>query len=1113
MNEQNNQKGFAFCMYCGTKHALGDKFCGTCGKKIESAVPLTQESQNQLLYQKAIGLLQAQKFDEALNIFKKLEDYNDSKEKAQICISAKENAKKEALYSYAVSILKADKVSEADIKNTISALKSIENYRNTKEVIANLEQLLEKCLESQRVAQEAALKRQYFAATSHFKSGAFDEAIKIFTALGDYSDSKDQIKKCLNAKETARKQSIYDGSVCVLNASNPTEEALKAAINNLKSISDFKDSNEQVTRVEARLEKWYADRDAALEARRIYLANVKARRKKIAIISIMAIIIVSIIVAGIIFATHPYEIKYDLKGGMFEGENNTSYTFITEEFTITNPIKEGYTFVGWTGTDVETPVKNLTVPQWSAGDKEFIANWQANDYIVEFLPNGGSMDTTSMVVTFDKNVQLPYPVKTGYNFLGWYYGNNKVENGAWKIPSSITLSSQWEAIQYIVTLDANGGTVSNTSITATYDQEFNLPTPTRTGYGFLGWYNEDTLIESGIWNIDSDVTLKAQWLANSNTIILNANGGTVSSAYITATYDQEFTLPTPTRTGYTFEGWFNGDTQYFSGTWNELNDITLVAKWTANTYNITYTDTTENRGYVTVTFDYKYTDSTPYSVTLTNGETLEYPEIPTLSGYAFTGWYTDVDCSTKYSFTGEITEDITLYAGWISVSYTALSPNSSNDVYLYSSSTYYSFVPLESGYVTISIGKNGYLKCTTTGNSGYNSISIYCTAGSVYNFYVESYYGYTGSSYTGDTTLTLSSTIPTSTATASCSTVLEYVYNAGVNYSTTIVYDSLLTLPTPVRSGYTFLGWFDGDTKIESGIWNYDYDVVLTPKWRELDYYEVTLDDTNWNWGVAEVTLDYNYSGSTSTVITVNNNDYLEYPEIPTREGYYFTGWYYDSECTRKCDFDFPLIYNSNFTLYAGWAIDYVSMYSVYSWYSNGDYLYSADISDFQTAEYTVEALMPLTVTFDYKTSSEQNYDILYIQKNGETLVSCSGSTSYTSYSVELQKGDKLSFIYRKDGSASNGSDCAYIDNLTYTPNLPTSNSTLVFVSDAISFVYEEGSQLTDEIPYGEEIEFPKPIREGYVFLGWYYGDTKLESGIWTIEEDVVLTPRWEPIS
>jgi uncharacterized repeat protein (TIGR02543 family) len=51
------------------------------------------------------------------------------------------------------------------------------------------------------------------------------------------------------------------------------------------------------------------------------------------------------------------------------------------------------------------------------------------------------------------------------------------------------------------------------------------------------------------------------------------------------------------------------------------------------------------------------------------------------------------------------------------------------------------------------------------------------------------------------------------------------------------------------------------------------------------------------------------------------------------------------------------------------------------------------------------------------------------------------------------------------------------------------------------------------EVALGAEVEMPELTREGYVFLGWYYGDTKLESGIWTIEEDVVLTPRWEPIS
>ena len=221
-------------------------------------------------------------------------------------------------------------------------------------------------------------------------------------------------------------------------------------------------------------------------------------------------------------------------------------------------------------------------------------------------------------------------------------------------------------------------------------------------------------------------------------------------------------------------------------------------------YNITYSGVEEVFAEISVTLDYNYSGSTPYVITLSDGETLNYPTSPTRSSYAFAGWYIDSGCTTSYDFNGPITEDITLYAKWIYSSNTILSPNSSNTVYLSSGSTYYSFVALQTGNVTISIGKNGYLNNGSIG--GYSSITFSCTKGVLYSFYAESYYGYTSSSYVGNTTLTISSSLPTSTATGNCGMADGYVYDSSSTASATITYGATYTLPTPTRTGYTFLG-------------------------------------------------------------------------------------------------------------------------------------------------------------------------------------------------------------------------------------------------------------------------------------------------------------------
>ena len=79
------------------------------------------------------------------------------------------------------------------------------------------------------------------------------------------------------------------------------------------------------------------------------------------------------------------------------------------------------------------------------------------------------------------------------------------------------------------------------------------------------------------------------------TITYDANGGTISNTTQTVTYGYDVILATPEREGYTFAGWYDGETKYESGKWSASNDVTLKAKWTANNYTIKYD---ANGGYI-----------------------------------------------------------------------------------------------------------------------------------------------------------------------------------------------------------------------------------------------------------------------------------------------------------------------------------------------------------------------------------------------------------------------------------------------------------------------------------------------------------------------------------
>lgn len=130
-----------------------------------------------------------------------------------------------------------------------------------------------------------------------------------------------------------------------------------------------------------------------------------------------------------------YNIVYTLNGGDLgtdnDGnklENPDKYTISTETFTLNNPSKKGYEFKGWTGTDLNSESKNVTIEKGSTGDRAYVANWKVIDYTITYELNGGTLgnDESGNKITNPTkyNVETPTfslnnPVKTGYTFTGW----------------------------------------------------------------------------------------------------------------------------------------------------------------------------------------------------------------------------------------------------------------------------------------------------------------------------------------------------------------------------------------------------------------------------------------------------------------------------------------------------------------------------------------------------------------------------------------------------------------------------------------------------------------------------------------------------------------------
>ena len=159
-----------------------------------------------------------------------------------------------------------------------------------------------------------------------------------------------------------------------------------------------------------------------------------------------------------------------------------------------------------------------------------------------------------------------------------FVGNSKASTYSHQLETTFTLSKKTCTTTKTVQFNANGGTVGTKSKNVTIGKTYGtLPTPTRTGYDFDGWYTRETggtkVNNTTSVGTNPPTTLYAHWLGKKYTVTLDANGGTVSMASRTATYGSTYpALPDATRTGgYTFDGWY---TQKTGGT--KVDDNTTV---------------------------------------------------------------------------------------------------------------------------------------------------------------------------------------------------------------------------------------------------------------------------------------------------------------------------------------------------------------------------------------------------------------------------------------------------------------------------------------------------------------------------------------------------------
>ena len=554
---------------------------------------------------------------------------------------------------------------------------------------------------------------------------------------------------------------------------------------------------------------------------------------------------------------------YDTNWVCYDGKLICTYTTYEAKVYAPDVSREGYDFVGWyADEDLKTPVdfSGENAPTAPAKTVSYYAKWEGVKNTVSFDSNGGSAVESKIGKTGEKLTAPAEPSRTGYAFAGWYSDQNCTKQWNFDsdtVPGAMTLYAGWTPAQYTVTFNANGGTVETASKSVTYTEVYGeLPTPTRQGYDFLGWFTAQTdgaqVREDDRVTITAGQTLYAHWTAG-------AVNYTVKH-YQQNIEDNEYTE-------------VEADRQTLSGITGQTTAAAAKKTYTGFTAQAVTQQTIKADGSTVVKI---YYDRLTYTVTWMNGtETLRTDTVKygaksaytgtkptkTETGHTciFTGWNTAADGSgAAWTDSVTVTDNVTWYARFSSTAKTYTidyrnmnglsNPNPTS--YTYGETVTLQSPPSRTGYTFD--GWYGDWSCT---GSPVTEISATDTGDKTF------YAGWRANTYTvsfdaNDGGVTVNPDSETVT--------YEYQYGE---------------LPTLTRIGYTFDGWYTSQTGGEK--------VTASTK------VQITADQTLCaHWSINSYTITFVYgNGSPDSTITQAYGTAITRPEKPTRTGYTFTGW------------------------------------------------------------------------------------------------------------------------------------------------------------------------------------------------------------------------------
>lgn len=783
------------------------------------------------------------------------------------------------------------------------------------------------------------------------------------------------------------------------------------------------------------------------------------------------------------FSTITYNIGYNLNGGSVIG-NPSFYNVDTNTFTLSNPTKTGYTFLGWTGSNGDTPQKTVTINKDSTGDRSYIANWKANTYSVVFNSNGGSGTMPNQVHTYGSSLALSQNkfTKTGYNFAGWntkpdgsgtnYSDGQSVTNLSSTQSANVTLYAKWSVSNYSISYNLNGGiNPSNAPISFNINSNaITLPTPTKTGHTFGGWFDNSGLTGTAVTSIPKgsvgNKTYYAKWIINTYYLdvsgyldgigesnitgygtfdvyvdgVLQASG--VSDYYTKHPYGSSYEIKNIVPTiGHHYVGSSGANLKGTIG----AGSVTVRLSLNTNTYKVVYN---ANGGTgSTATSNHKYGEAK----TLT-------PNGFSKTGYSFAGWATSASGNVVYSnsqYVSNLTATnggtVNLYAKWTPVNYSITynlnggSISGQKTSYTIETSTFSLPTPT----------RTGYLFTGWTGSNGSTpSKSVSISKGSTGN-----------KSYTANWT----------------PKKLTTTFYRNQNSSDTITAQQVFTYAVTgqsfsskgwTKTGYTQLGWADSRTATTqqyttlSGV----SDSWIDSKYPSNNVYAV--------WKPNTYSIAYNANGGTGTTATSSHT--YDSAKALTSNGFSRTGY-----------------------TFAGWNTQ-----------ANGS---GTSYTNGQSVK-NLTASNGATVTL-YAQWKVNNYTLTF-NPNGGSVSPTSKSVAYGSQYGTLPTPTRTGYTFTGWYTAATGGT-----KVSTTTTMGAGNATIyaqwALTNYSITYNLNGGTNpsgvATSYNITSSTITLPTPSRNGYSFGGWYTSSSLSGTAVTSIATgstgNKVFYAKWTPVN